>query len=92
MKNLQAIKEMEAIIANANIANVEGRQAVVSACKSLYSIIEEDAHNAGCEWMLRGMYSDLCEGNFSEPFMSEQKKSTFNTCVVIYQERILPRL
>jgi hypothetical protein len=92
MKNLEAIKEIAANIVNANVANIQGRQAVVSACKSLYILIEEDAYNAGCEWMLRGMYSDLCEGNFSEPFMCEQKKSTFNTCVAIYQERILPRL
>jgi hypothetical protein len=92
MKNVQAIKEMSAIIANANVANANGRNQVINTCKKFYNLIEEDAYMAGCEWMLKGMYSDLCEGNFAEPFMCEQKKSTFNTCVTIYQERILPRL
>jgi hypothetical protein len=38
------------------------------------------------------MYTDLCNGNFAEPFMCEQKKTTFHTVVAIYNERIIPYL
>ena len=70
----------------------EGRRAVADSCKGLYSLIEEDVFNADKEWMLKGMYNDLCNGNFAEPFLCEQKKSTFNTVVAIYNERIVPCL
>lgn len=92
MKNLQEITEMTARMENANTATVEGRLEVVNACKRLYNLIEEDVFMAGSEWMLPGMYKDLCSGNFAEPFMCEQKKMTFLTTVKIYQDRILPRL
>ena len=63
------IETLKNRIATANTATVEGRQIVVDACKELYNLIEEDVYNAGCEWMLKGMYNDLCNGNFAEPFM-----------------------
>lgn len=89
MKTIETLKNR---IEKANTATVEGRQEVVNVCKEFYNLIEEDVYNAGSEWMLKGMYSDLCEGNFAEPFMCEKKKETFATIVQIYTDRILPRL
>lgn len=89
MKTIEILKNR---IATANTATVEGRQEVVNVCNELYKKIEADTYNAGCEWMLKGIYSDLLEGNFSEPFMCEKKKETFDTIVEIYNTRILPRL
>ena len=89
---MTTIETLKNRIAVANTAVVEGRQEVVNVCKEFYNLIEEDAYNAGCEWMLKGMYNDLCEGNFAEPFMCEKKKETFNTIVEVYNTRILPRL
>jgi len=70
----------------------EGRQVVANSCKELYNLIEEDVYKTGNEFMLKGMYSDLCTGNFAEPFMCEQKKSTFNTMVLIYNQEVAPKL
>lgn len=92
MKNLQKIQELEAKVNSANTANVDGRQLVANACKELYNTIEEDVHNAGADWMLKGMYNDLCNGNFAEPFMCEQKKTAFLTVAKVYEDKILPRL
>jgi hypothetical protein len=108
MKNLQKIQELEAKVNSANTANAEGRQLVANACKELYNTIEEDVYNAGADdwvlkgmydvynagadWMLKGIYNDLCNGNFAEPFMCEQKKTTFLTVAKVYQDNILPRL
>lgn len=92
MKNKIKIQELELIINNANTANVDGRQSVANACKELYNTIEEDVVNSGSEWMLKGMYTDLCSGNFAEPFLCEQKKTTFLTVKKVYENRILPRL
>ena len=89
MKTFEALKNT---IESANTATVEGRQMVVNACKELYNLIEEDAYNAGCECMLKGMYDNLCNGNFAEQFMCEKKKETFNTIIEVYNTRILPRL
>ena len=86
------IETLKNRITTANTATIEGRQMVVNACKELYNLIEEDAYNAGCEWMLKGIYTDLLEGNFAEPFMCEKKKETFNTIIEVYNTRILPRL
>ena len=89
---MTTIETLKNRIATANTATVEGRQEVVNVCKELYNAIEEDAYNAGCEWMLKGIYTDLLEGNFAEPFMCEKKKETFNIIVEVYNTRILPRL
>lgn len=89
---MTTIESLKNSIETANTATVEGRQIVVNSCKELYSTIEEDVYNAGCEWMLKGMYTDLCEGNFAEPFMCEKKKETFAVIVEVYNTRILPRL
>ena len=63
MKTFETLKNR---IESANTATVEGRQMVVNACKELYNLIEEDAYNAGCECMLKGMYDNLCNGNFAD--------------------------
>lgn len=86
------IAELTELVNNASTPTAEGRQIVANACKELYKLIEEDVHNAGKEWMLKGMYNDLCSGNFAESFMCEQKKTTFHTVVSIYNEKIIPYL
>lgn len=86
------MKTINENVKNADTTTVEGRQLVANACQSFYNEIEEDVYNAGCEWMLKGMYNDLCNGNFAEPFPCEKKKETLAVCVGIYNTRILPRL
>jgi hypothetical protein len=88
MKNSQKIQELEAKVNNANTANAEGRQLVANACKELYNLIEEDLYNAGAQWMLKGLYNDLCNGNFSQPFLCEQKKNDFLIAKKVYQDRV----
>lgn len=92
MTTIEKINELNAKVSNAFTATVEGRQVVATACNELYNLIEEDVYNAGSEWMLKGMYNDLCNGNFAEPFMCEKKKETFATVVEVYNTRILPIL
>lgn len=89
MKNKEKIQELEVAVNSANTADVNGRKVVANACKSLYNLIEEDVYNAGAEWMLKGIYNDLCTGNFAEPFMCELKKTDFLTVKKIYEDRIL---
>ena len=86
------MKTINEKIKNANTATEEGRQLVAEACKSFYEEIEEDVHKVGSDWMLKGLYNDLCEGNFAEPFICEKKKETLATCIAIYNNNILPRL
>ncbi len=86
MTTQNKIQELSAIVSDAKTATVEGRQAIANSCKELYNMIEEDVYNAGKEWMLKGMYLDLCTGNFAEPFYCEQKKGAFKTIVNIYNQ------
>ena len=83
------IQELTNVVNSAKTQTIEGRQHIAISCEELYNLIEEDFYNADKEWMLKGMYNDLCNGNFSEPFMCEQKKSTFHTVVAIYNERVI---
>jgi hypothetical protein len=92
MKTIEKLNELQAKVNSALTAEASGRQQVANACKELYNAIEEDVHNAGADWMLKGMYNDLCAGNFAEPFMCEQKKVAFATVKKIYEDNILPRL
>lgn len=92
MTTIEKINELTVKVNSALTSTVEGRQVVSDSCEELYNLIEEDVYNAGCEWMLKGMYNDLCNGNFAEPFMCEKKKETFATVVGVYITRILPRL
>ncbi len=86
------IAQLVEIVNAAQTATIEGRQAVANSCKQLYNLIEEDVVKADREWMIKGMYNDLCNGNFAEPFMCEQKKTTFHTVVAVYNERVIPNL
>jgi hypothetical protein len=92
MKNQIAIKELTELVNAAQTPTIEGRKVVADACKQLYNLIEEDVYNAGKEWMLTGMFNDLCNGNFAEPFMCEKKKLSFLSVVKIYNENIIPAL
>jgi len=89
---LTTINDLSVIVNSADTTNSVGRQSVANACKELYNLIEEDVFKADKEWMLSGMYNDLCSGNFAEPFMCEKKKETFNTINKIYEDRIIPCL
>jgi hypothetical protein len=86
------IAELTTLVNSSKTQTIEGRQNIANSCKELYNLIEEDVYNADKEWMLKGMYNDLCNGNFAEPFMCEQKKSIFHTVVAIYNDRVLPNL
>jgi hypothetical protein len=88
----QQIAELTILVDNASTPTVEGRQTVADCCKKLYNAIEEDVFNADKEWMLKGMYADLCSGNFAEPFYCEKKKDAFHTVVAIYNDRVVPYL
>jgi hypothetical protein len=90
MTTTQQIQDLTNAVKSAITSRPEGRQTVANSCKALYNLIESDVYNAGKEWMLTGMYNDLCAGNFAEPFMAEMKKDTFNTVVAIYNERVVP--
>lgn len=89
---LTTINELSVIVNSADTTTLVGRQAVANACKELYNLIEEDVFKADKEWMLSGIYNDLCNGNFAEPFMCEKKKETFSTIVNIYEARVIPCL
>jgi len=86
------IAELTEKVNNALTHTAEGREDVVIACKNLYNLIEEDVVNADKEWMLKGMYEDLCSGNFAEPFMCEKKKETYTIIVEVYNTRVVPYL
>lgn len=92
MTTLERIEELSAIVIGANTSTFEGRQYVVKSCRELYNAIEEDVYKAGLAWMLKGMYAELCGGNFAEPFMCEKKKSSFSTVVQVYKDFVLPKL
>lgn len=87
MKTLNQIQieKLRLAVETAQVNTPEGRQVVANSCKELYNIIEEDIYNAGKEWMLKGMYNDLCNGNFAEPFYCDLKKGTFAVVVQIYK-------
>ena len=92
MTTAQRIAELTVVVNNAFTANASEREQVANACKELYNLIEEDVYNADKEWMLKGMYTDLCCGNFAEPFYCERKKTEFNAVVEIYNTRVVPFL
>lgn len=92
MTTLSKISELTILVNGASTATIEGRQILAIYCKELYNLIEKDIYNTDKEWMLEGIYNDLCSGDFGEPFMCEQKKTIFNTVVHIYNKRIMPFL
>jgi len=77
MTTAQRIAELTQVVNPADTTIATGRESVANACKELYNLIEQDVYNADKEWMLKGMYNDLCNGNFCEPFYCELKKTEF---------------
>ena len=92
MTTIEKIKELKELVINANTAIIEGRKIVADSCRELYNLIEEDVYNAGKEWMLKGIYRDLCNGNFSEPYPCECKKTDFQVVEKVYMDNIVPCL
>lgn len=92
MEKLKTIEELMEKVKYAKTYTIEGRGTIVRACKDLYNMMEEDVCKVGSEWMLPGLYKDLREANFAEPYMCELQKGTFATIVEIYKQRIIPRL
>jgi len=88
----KTIETLLNIVNNADVATIQGRGEVADSCKQLYNLIEEDTYKAGKDWMLSGMYNDLCSGNFGAPFYCQKKKEVFTTIVAIYNNNIVPSL
>jgi hypothetical protein len=86
MKN--QIAELKNKVNAALTFNADGRQIVANACKDLYNLIEEALYAKYGERAVNDAYNDLCSGNFSQPFMCEQKKSTFELYAKIYIDNI----
>lgn len=89
MKTATRIKELKVNVMSANTANAIERQVIVKACKELYNTIEEGLYNQYGQNAVNDAYSDLCNGNFAEPFMCEQKKAKFELYSTIYIKNIL---
>ena len=80
---------MSVEVSNANVVKVEGRGIIAENCSKLYNLLEGEIYGTEKEWMLKGMYHDLCEGNFATPFTCEQKRHTFKVIVEIYKKEII---
>ena len=78
------IEKLAEQIKEAKTPTIEGRQTVASNCKELYNTIESGLFDKYGEEAVNDAYSDLCEGNFSEPFLCEQKKDKFTLYSTIY--------
>ena len=88
MKTLERIQELEITVQNAQTPNVDGRQTVANSCKELYNLIEEGLYNKFGENAVNDAYTDLCNGNFAEPFMCEKKKEKFTLYKTIYVNNV----
>ena len=71
------IEKLTNKIKEAKTPTIEGRQVVANVCKELYDIIESGLYNKYGEAAIKDAYSDLCKGNFAEPFTCEKKKAKF---------------
>ena len=89
MENVTRIEELKVNVISANTANADGRHVIVNACKELFDIIEDSLYNNYGEGAVQDAYTDLCNGNFAEPFKCEQKKSKFELYATIYTKNIL---
>ncbi|MCK5632599.1 hypothetical protein KAH94_02540 [bacterium] len=85
---MKTIENLKAKVNSAITANQDGRQVIVNSCKELYNIIEEGFYNKYGQESVTDAYNDLCNGNFAEPFMCEQKKSKFLLYANIYLSKI----
>ena len=83
-----SILKLRAEVREAKTPTTEGRQLVADNCKELYNIIEVELNKKYGEEAIKDAYSDLCEGNFSAPFMCEQKKAKFVLYSNIYLSKI----
>jgi hypothetical protein len=92
MKKYKEITKLKENVEKAKTFTSEGRQIIANSCRDFYNLIEEDIFKADKEWMLKGMYNDLCNGNFAEPFLCERKKHDFRICLEIYEKRVVPFL
>ena len=84
MEILKRIQELEVAVKEAQTPNADGRQTVANSCKELYNLIEEGLYSKFGENAINDAYADLCNGNFAEPFMCEQKKKKFTVYKTIF--------
>ena len=89
MTTQEQIEQMSVEVNSANVAKVEGRGVISENCIKLYNLLENEIYETEKRWMLKGMYHDLCEGNFAAPFYCEQKRHTFRVIVEIYNKEII---
>lgn len=82
------IERLKNEVKEAQTPTTDGRQTVASNSKELYNTIEAGLYEKYGEDAIKDAYSDLCEGNFAEPFMCEQKKAKFTLYANIYLSKI----
>jgi len=75
---IKKIERLSNEVKEAQTPTMEGRQIVANNCKELYNAIEKALYEKYGEAAIKDAYSDLCKGNFAEPFMCEKKKVKFN--------------
>jgi len=92
MTTQNRINELKLSVNNAQTSNAEGRQVIANACKELYKTIEDALYDQYGAAAMTDAYKDLCNGNFAEPFMCEQKKAKFELYSSIYINNVLPKL
>lgn len=84
----EKIERLSNEVKGAKTPTSEGRQTVANNCKELYNTIEAGLYEKYGEDAIKNAYSDLCEGNFAEPFMCEQKKAKFTLYSTIFINKI----
>jgi len=89
MKILETIKKLKSSVESANTANSKERQLIANSCKKLYDLIEKGLHEKYGEDSINDTHTDLCDGNFAEPFMCEKKKEKFELYANVYTEKVL---
>lgn len=92
MTTSNRISELQTKVTNAVTYTATGRQEVVNSCKELYELIEDDFYNKYGALAINDAYNDLTDGDFSEPFLCEKKKSKFELYSTIYIKNVLPKL
>ena len=85
---VEKIERLKNEVEEAQTPTAEGRQVVANNSKELYNTIEKGLYEKYGEDAIKDAYSDLCEGNFAEPFMCEQKKVQFTLYSNIYLSKI----
>ena len=85
---VEKIERLKNEVKEAKTPTTEGRQTVANNCKELYNTIESGLYEKYGDDAINDAYNDLCNGNFAEPFMCEQKKYKFTLYANIYLTRI----